>query len=91
MFTKTSDQQAALDILSDPVKTNILLYGGARSGKTMLLTYATFVRAIKVQNSRHLMLRLRFNHAKQSLAMDTIPKMLSLAFPDYPIKLSKVS
>lgn len=89
-FKKTPKQEEAIKLLGDPTKTNILLFGGARSGKTMLLCYTIFVRAMKCPGSRHLMLRLRFNHAKQSLALDTIPKMLRLCFPGVDVKLSKV-
>jgi len=89
-FKKTLKQEEAVKLLGDPTKTNLLLFGGARSGKTMLLCYTLFVRALKHPGSRHLILRLRFNHAKQSLAMDTIPKMLRLCFPSLDVKLSKV-
>lgn len=89
-FQKTPRQQEALKLLGDPNITNILLSGGARSGKTFLLCYTIFVRALKSPGSRHLMLRLRFSHAKQSLALDTIPKMLRLCFPGLDVKLSKV-
>jgi len=89
-FEKNPKQVEALQLLADPIKTNILLYGGARSGKTFILVYAIIVRALKAPNSRHLMLRLRFNHAKQSLVMDTIPKVFRIAFPNLNYKLSKV-
>lgn len=89
-FTLTPKQTEALEILADPTITNVLLFGGSRSGKTALLVYSVFTRALKAPGSRHLMLRLRFNHAKQSLVMDTIPKILRLAYPGLPYKLSKV-
>jgi hypothetical protein len=57
-----------------------MLYGGSRSGKTLLLLYAMIVRAMK-RKSRHLVLRLHFNHAKTSIWMDTLPKVIDLACP----------
>ena len=89
-FVKTPKQEEAIQLLSNPVITNVLLYGGSRSGKTAILIYSIFIRALLAPNSRHLILRLRFNHAKQSLVMDTIPKILRLAFPGLKVKLSKV-
>ena len=58
--------------------------------KTAILVYTVLVRALKAPGSRHLILRLRFNHAKQSLVYDTIPKIAKLAFPGLEMKLSKV-
>lgn len=49
----------------------VLLEGGSRSGKTLLICAKTLVRAAKYPGTRHLSARLRFNHAKQSLFMGT--------------------
>ncbi len=49
----------------------VLLEGGSRSGKTLLICAKMIVRAAKYPGSRHLSTRLRFNHAKQSLFMGT--------------------
>lgn len=62
-----------------------MLYGGSRSGKTFALVRAIFIRASKVK-SRHIMLRLKFNHAKTSLWLDTIPKVLNMCFPNLGAK-----
>ncbi len=79
-FIKTEKQKQAIDLLgSDPKYT--LLYGGSRSGKSFILIYAILLRALKEANSRHLIVRFAFNHAKQSLWHDTIPKVLKLCFP----------
>jgi len=65
------------------------------SGKTFLLVYAVLIRASKTK-SRHIILRDKFNHAKRSLWLDTIPKVFEYALPnlyfkknssDYYIKL----
>jgi len=62
----------------------IMLFGGSRSGKTFLFVRAVAVRAIKAPGSRHAILRFRFNAAKQSIVMDTFPKVMSLCFPSVP-------
>ena len=58
-----------------------MCYGGSRSGKTFGICRAMIIRACKVQ-SRHVCLRLKFNHAKTALFLDTFPKVFSLCFPD---------
>ena len=57
-----------------------MAYGGSRSGKTFGLCKAVVIRAAKTK-SRHAILRLKFNHAKTSIWLDTLPKVMSLAFP----------
>lgn len=80
MFIKTTKQREAIDLMaSDPKYT--LLYGGSRSGKSFIIIYAITHRALKEAGSRHLIVRFAFNHAKQSLWHDTIPKVLKLCFP----------
>lgn len=67
----TDRQREALALLND--KPNILLYGGARSGKTFLLTCAVILRAVLYPGSRHLIARLRYAHAHKSIWRDTLP------------------
>ena len=81
----TAKQQEAMRLLSGP-QTHTLLVGGSRSGKTFLKVRAMCVRAIAAPGSRHAILRFRFNAAKQSIAMDTFPKVMKLCFPDVPFK-----
>ena len=88
-FKLTPKQNEAIKLLGSPTITNVLLFGGSRSGKTAILVYTVLVRALKAPGSRHLILRLRFNHAMQSLVHDTIPKVARLAFPGLEMKLSK--
>jgi len=80
MFKKTPRQSEATKLLSSKAR-NILLYGGSRSGKSAVLVYAIITRAIK-SKSRHVILRQQFNHVKQSIVMDTFPKVFKLAYPD---------
>ena len=78
-FTKTSKQKEAVRLMgSEPKYT--LLFGGSRSGKSFIIIRQIIIRALKC-NSRHLIVRFRFNHAKQSLWHDTMPKVLELCFP----------
>ena len=79
-FTKTAKQHEAIALLKGDAR-HILLYGGGRSGKTLLLLYVLVYRALKTK-SRHLILRLHFNHIKTSIWMDSLPKVLDLAFRD---------
>lgn len=78
-FKKTEKQKEASKLIKSQA-TNVMLYGGSRSGKTFMIIYAMIVRASK-SKSRHLILRLNFNHAKTSIWLDTLPKVLKLCFP----------
>lgn len=84
MFKKTQKQEEAIKLLSGSA-TNILLRGGSRSGKSFLLIYALLVRSLKTE-SRHVILRKYFNTVKQSIWMDTLPKVMETAFPGLKAK-----
>lgn len=86
-FNKTAKQVEAINLLAGTAK-NIMLFGGSRSGKTFIAVYAIIVRASKVK-SRHIMLRLTFNSIKTSIWLDTLPKVISLCFPDLKPKWNK--
>lgn len=88
IFSKTSKQVQAIDLLGDPVIRHIGLFGGSRSGKTFILIYAIIVRASKVR-SRHLIIRSTFNSIKRSIWLDTMPKVLSLCFPNLKYSMNK--
>jgi len=87
-FKKTPDQVKATQLLAGPYKW-IMLHGGSRSGKTFILIRAMCIRAMKVPGSRHIIFRFRFNHVKQSVFMETLPKVLQVCFPDVPVKWNK--
>lgn len=87
-FKFTEKQQEASKVLAGN-STHIMLFGGSRSGKTFLLCRAVAVRALKAPESRHAILRFRFNHVKNSVVLDTWPKMMSLCFPGVKYKISK--
>lgn len=70
-------------------QTHTLLYGGSRSGKTFLICYANGMRAIKAPDSRHVITRLHNIDVRQSVMMDTFPKVMRLAWPDVGVTLNK--
>jgi len=87
-FKLNAKQQEAQHILAGDA-THIMLFGGSRSGKTFLLTRNVVMRALKAPNSRHAILRFRFNAVKASVVMDTFPKVMRAAFPGIKYTLNK--
>lgn len=84
----TAKQEEAQALLAGDA-THIMLFGGSRSGKTFLIIRAIIMRALKAANSRHAVLRFRFNHVKASIVHDTFPKVMSLCFPGVTFHLDK--
>lgn len=84
----TAKQQEAQRVIAGPA-THILLVGGSRSGKTFLHVRNTALRALKAPESRHAILRFRFNHLKASIIHDTFPKVMRVAFPGVKYHLDK--
>jgi predicted phage terminase large subunit-like protein len=84
----TPRQEAAQAVIAGDA-THILLVGGSRSGKTALHVRNTVMRGLKAPGSRHAILRFRFNHVKQSIIMDTFPKVMALAFPGVKYHIDK--
>lgn len=78
-FQLTTDQMRAMDIQASDAM-HVMLYGGSRSGKTFIHLRTTLLRAI-AHTSRHAVLRYRFNHVKQSVVYDTLPKVMDLCWP----------
>lgn len=72
----TPKQREANALLQTSAR-HILLEGGSRSGKTFLICRAIVKRALKAPGSRHAILRFRFNHCKESIGMDTLPKVIA--------------
>jgi len=86
-YKKTVKQHEAISLLQGTAR-HVLLYGGGRSGKTFLLIYAMIVRALK-HKSRHLILRIHFNHVKTSVWHDTLPKVLRMCWPDLNVEWNR--
>jgi len=85
-FFKTPKQKEAIPVLAG--NKYAACYGGSRSGKTFIIVYALIVRASRVK-SRHAIVRRTFSSVKRSIFMDTLPKVLSICFPDLPVKWNK--
>lgn len=84
-FKLTEKQEQALDCCIGPA-SNVMLYGGSRSGKTFFICWVIAMRAILGPGSRHCILREKFNAAKRSIWLDTFPKLIAIAFPHIPFK-----
>lgn len=78
VFVKTYKQTLACALMN--AHDHTMLYGGSRSGKTTAAVRNILVRAMKTP-SRHLIVRQCFNHLKQSIIHDTLPKVLKGFFP----------
>lgn len=86
-YKPTSKQSEAWDLLGGPAK-HIMLAGGSRSGKTFVTCRAVAMRAIAARKSRHGIFRFRYNAVKESIAMDTFPKMMELCYPKVDYKIN---
>lgn len=73
----TEAQDAAIELVGSDAQ-HVMLFGGARSGKTFLFVLLIVIRALAAPLSRHAILRFRYNHVVQSIGMDTLPKVLRL-------------
>lgn len=78
-FVKNIGQIRVLDFIKR--FKYILVASGSRSGKTFIIIYAMIVIGSLFPESRQLIIRKHFSHAKGSIWMDTLPKVLSLCFP----------
>lgn len=84
----SAKQQQAERLLAG-AQTHTMLFGGSRSGKTFVILRSIVMRALKAPKSRHLVARLRFNHVKTKIVLDTFPKVMALCFPQMRFELSK--
>ena len=87
-FSLTKKQEEAYWLLGNESQ-HVALRGGSRSGKTFVFLYAIIMRALKAPRSRHAVLRFRFNHIVSSIGLDTLPKLMSLAFPEREYHINK--
>jgi len=85
LFHKTTAQKEAISEITSSDAKNVMLFGGARAGKTLLAVYTLIVRACKCK-SDHIIVRNTFNSVKNSIWMGTLPQVLVMAFPDLPVK-----
>lgn len=87
-FALTQRQAAAQAVLGSGA-THVMLFGGSRSGKTLLLVRTIVVRALAASNSRHAIFRFRLNAARASVLQDTLPKVMRLCFPGVEYQINK--
>lgn len=87
-FKLTKKQTEANNLLAGQ-QLHTMLFGGSRSGKTFVFVRAVCVRAIKAPKSRHAILRFRFNAVKNSIVLDTFPKVMALCFPGIKYTINK--
>ena len=88
MFVLTPKQVEAQKLLGGDA-THLMLVGGSRSGKTALLVRNTIMRALKAPGSRHGIFWYRLNSVKESVVLDTWPKVMGLAFPGVKHEMNK--
>lgn len=79
-FGLTDKQKEAQKVLASPA-SRVMLFGGSRSTKTFLHVRNIVHRALRAPGSRHAIFRFRYNHLRASIALDTFPKVMRLAFP----------
>lgn len=87
-FERTEKQQRQAEAVSGAAR-HVLAYGGSRSGKTLGFCELVAERALVAPESRHLIARLHNIDVRQSVMLDTWPKMMRLAFPDVPYSVNK--
>ncbi len=80
----TPKQQEVNTLLAGPQR-HTLLYGGVRSGKTLLIVRAILQRAIHAPETRHAILRLHANAVRASIWLDTLPKAAKLWYPQFTL------
>lgn len=84
-FALTKVQQEAISLFHS-IASEFLLVGGSRSGKSFVIVYYQLQLALQYPGSRHLIARHRFNHAKNSIWLDTLKKVVTLCYPNAAIK-----
>lgn len=85
----TLKQQEARKILAEPDLNHILLAGGSRSGKTVMLCRTLVLRCLISPGSTHVIFREHFNHIKASIIDQTMPEVLRLWFPYLKTKMNR--
>lgn len=89
-FRKTPDQVGACELMTGPAR-HILLFGGSRSGKTMIIMRQIVLRALRAPYSRHCVLRHHMCEVRKSILMDTFPKLMRIGFPGLDYRENKAT
>jgi phage terminase large subunit len=77
----TEKQKEAMKLLTGPAR-NVMLYGGARAGKTAVELNFMIKRRIKYPGSHGCILRFRKVDLLESIFYNLFPKVLQWSFPD---------
>lgn len=88
MSALTAKQEEARALLASNAK-HVLLDGGSRSGKSYLALRQIITRAVKAPNSRHVVIRFHMKDVKESIGMDTMPKVFANCFPGLEYTVNK--
>lgn len=83
---KLTEKQCEVRKVFSLASRYFLVYGGSRSGKTFFIIYVIITRMLKAPNSRHVVFRQDGVDAKQSIGNETVPAVISLAYPDLELK-----
>ena len=86
MINLTNAQNNAVETIKKYKQT--LLYGGSRSGKTFIYCYCLLYRALTYNKSRHGIFRQTRKDLKESIWLDTFPKVCSLIHPNFKPELN---
>ncbi|WP_458574434.1 phage terminase large subunit [Sphingopyxis sp. RIFCSPHIGHO2_12_FULL_65_19] len=84
-----TEKQAELVGAATSSARHILAYGGSRSGKTFGFCFCIANRGLMAPGSRHLIARHHNIDVRQSIMLDTWPKMMRMAFPGVPYEVNK--
>jgi phage terminase large subunit-like protein len=87
-FQRTAKQEEQAAAVNGTAR-HVLAYGGSRSGKTFGFCELVAERALQAEGSRHLIARLHNIDVRQSVMLDTWPKMMRTAFPHVPYTVNK--
>jgi phage terminase large subunit len=87
-FFPTAAQREALSLIKSSAK-HILLFGGARSGKTTIVVLALIFRSLRYPGSRHLICRLRLKDARSSVLHETMNPWLDRIIGSKLYKLNR--
>lgn len=85
IYQLTTIQTQASQMFADALAREFLLVGGSRSGKSFVIVHQQLKMAVEHPGSRHLIARFRFNHAKNSIWLDTLKKVIRLCFHNIKI------
>jgi phage terminase large subunit-like protein len=87
-YAPSEKQTEGFKLLCGPA-TNILLRGGARSGKTVQIIRFLVLRALAASGSTHAIFRHTFHSTRTSLVNGTVPLVMEMCFPKVGLKLNK--